>query len=147
MPHMLTAAVQLEEKVRFIGQAGAGQPVVIDYPPPLGDGQGIMSLELLLMGLASCSASTVVTFLRKMQQPVKGLQVQASGTRRDEHPTVLTEIELRFIISGTGVSPDAVARAIALSEDKYCPVWAMLKPGTRITSSFEIVAEEPTPAI
>lgn len=145
MPTVLTAQVELEEKMRFMGHAGSDsdQAVVLDYPPPLGDGNGIMSLELLLMSLASCSASTVVSLLRKMQQPVKGLKVEACGTRRDEHPTIFTEMELRFIVSGTGINPDMVKKAISMSEEKYCPVWAMLKSGTRIMASYEIVEPEP----
>jgi uncharacterized OsmC-like protein len=59
--------------------------------------------------------------------------------RRDQHPTLLTEIAMEFVVRGTGLDPDAVARALAQSEDQICAVWAMLKGGTRITSSLRIV--------
>jgi putative redox protein len=139
MTNELLARVVLQEKVRLTGHTRSESPVVIDYLPPLGDGAGWMPLELLLLSLAGCSGQTLLTILRKMEQPVRGLEVQAHGQRRDEHPTIFTSITLEFRISGVGIDPAAVARAIALSEERYCPVWAMLKAGTTITSSFQII--------
>jgi putative redox protein len=139
MSDQLSASVILQEKVRFIGHAGEQPPVVIDYLPPLGDRAGLMPLELLLLSLAGCSGATVIALLRRMEQPVQGLEVHARGCRREEHPTIFTQIELEFVIAGPAVDPAMVAKAIALSEERYCPVWAMLKPGTKITSSTRFV--------
>ncbi len=140
MASELSAHVVLQEKVRFLAQASGDQQVVVDYPPPLGDDTGIRGgLELLLMGLAACAGQTIVPLLRRMRQPVEGCAVEARGLRREEHPTVLTDIELRFTFRGPGLDPEAVQRAIALGESQYCPVWNMLKGSTRITSEFQIV--------
>ena len=68
-----------------------------------------------------------------MKQPFTGLTVEARGKRRDEHPTVLTEIALEFVITGAGTDPDRVAQALKMAEEQLCPVWAMLKGGTPIT--------------
>jgi putative redox protein len=139
----LSAHVVYQEKMRFIGQASGEQRVVIDYPPPLGDDTGIRGgLELLLMSLAACSGQVIVPILRQMRQPVDGLTVEARGQRRDEHPTVLTGIQLRFTFRGRGLDRAAVVRAIDLADTKYCPVWAMLKAGTPITATVEIVESD-----
>lgn len=138
MANELSTQVVLQEKVRLTGHTRSESPIVVDYLPPLGDGAGWMPLELLLVSLASCSGQTLITILRKMEQPVRGLAVQARGQRRDEHPTIFTSITLEFNISGVGIDPAVVARAIALSEERFCPVWAMLKAGTPIKSSFYI---------
>jgi len=37
-----------------------------------------------------------------MGQPVRGIEVNARGQRRDEHPTVITEIALEFVVHGAG---------------------------------------------
>jgi putative redox protein len=141
----LAARVVLQEKVRFLGQGSGEQRVVIDYPPPLGDDAGIRGgLELLLMSLAACAGQTVVPLLRRMGQPVEGCTVEATGRRREVHPTVLTDIELTFRLAGAGLDPAAVERAIALAEEEFCPVWAMLKGAATITRSFTIV-ESPRP--
>ncbi len=139
MASELSAWVELREKVRFVGRASGDQPIVIDYPPPLGDDAGIRGgLELLLMSLATCAGQTVVPLLRRMRQPVEGCIVEARGRRREEHPTVLTDIELRFKFRGQGLDPEAVQKAIALGEAQYCPVWNMLKGSARITTAVEI---------
>ena len=147
MARPLAARVVLQEKVRFLGQGSGEQRVVIDYPPPLGDDGGIRGgLELLLMSLAACAGQTVVWLLRRAGQPVQGCTVEARGERRDEHPTVLTAIELRFAFEGFGLDPVAVERAIGLGERQFCPVWAMLKGSTRITSSYVVRASTPAVA-
>jgi putative redox protein len=138
MSTTLTAQVQLDNKVHFVGQTDGRHSVAIDYPPPLGGGDGFTGLEMLLLSLAGCSGSTVVSLLRRMHQPVQGLTVRATGQRRGKHPTVLTDIELEFSVSGSGVDPAAVARAIQMSEEQFCPVWAMLKGSTAITSRYSI---------
>ena len=144
MARPVAARVVLQDKVRFLGQGSGEQRVVIDYPPPLGDDAGIRGgLELLLMSLAACAGQTVVWLLRRAEQPVQGCTVEGRGERRDEHPTVLTAIELRFTFEGSGLEPAAVERAIGLGETQFCPVWAMLKGATQITRSFEIVGNEP----
>jgi putative redox protein len=139
MTTTLTAHVELTEKVHFVGSVGGVHTVAVDYPPPLGDGDGFTGLQLLLLSLAGCSGTSVAGLLRRMKQPVAGMEVKATAERRDEHPTVLTTIHLEFLVSGSGVDPAAVKRAIALSEKQFCPVWAMLKAGTPISSTFEIV--------
>lgn len=85
----------------------------------------------------------MIGLLRMMEQPVQGLEVKACGQRRDEHPTIFTSIGLEFVVHGADIDPALVARAMALSEERYGPVWAMLKAGTKITSSFRIMERIP----
>ena len=66
---------------------------------------------------------------------------EVRGLRRDEHPTVITEIALEFTVHGAGVEPAAVEKALAISEQQVCPIWAMLKGGTRIASSYRVVED------
>jgi putative redox protein len=144
MPTEVSARVVLQEKVRFVGSASGAQSIVIDYPPPLGDDTGVRGgLELLLMSVAACAGQTVVALLRRLRQPPSGCMVEARGRRRDAHPTVLTEIHVRFGLVGEGLDRTTVERAITLSEEEFCPVWAMLKGSTRLTSSFSINEAEP----
>jgi len=135
---ILSAQVTWTDKLHFRGQAEHEQIVAIDHAPPLGDGNGIKPMELLLMSLASCSGQTVISLLQKMKQDVRGFMVKAEGTRRAEHPTVFTEIRLEYEVEGASLSAEAVEKAIRLSEEKYCPVWAMLKPGVSISFSYKI---------
>lgn len=122
--------------------AGDGEhTITMDYPIPGADAElaGLTPLRTLLASLAGCSGNALAVLLAKMRQPVSGIEVDACAVRRDEHPTVYTEIALEFTVRGEGVDPAAVERAVALADEQICPVWAMLKPGTPITATCRVL--------
>lgn len=113
--------------------------IITDYPrDATQQAAGFKPMELLLVSLAACGGSVVASLLARLHQPVAGVEVDVLGQRRDEHPTVFTSIAMEFVVRGRGVEPAAIEKAIAHA-DRLCPVWAMLKPGTPITTSFKIV--------
>jgi len=123
----------------------ADHKVLMDYPLQPGmAGDGLTPLQMLLASLAACCANSVMVILKKMNQAIVGLEVEAHGLRRQEHPTVLTGISLEFLVKGSQVDPNSVAHALRLSEEKLCPVWNMIKGSTPITTSVQI-AEVPAP--
>lgn len=114
----------------------------MDYPLKSGEAaEGLTPLEVLLASLAGCAGNSLAILLKKNRQPFTGLEVQAKGTRREEHPTVFTEISIEFLVRGKDVDASKVQRALRESEELICPVWAMLKPGVKINSSFSITEE------
>ncbi|MBM3304762.1 MAG: OsmC family protein [Candidatus Aminicenantes bacterium] len=118
----------------------SGMTVEIDFTP---DGQplaGFTPLELLLTSLCGCSGQVVTGLLGRMGQVVEGLTVRARGEKREVHPTVLTSIELEFEFRGGKVDAASVEKAMELSEDRYCPVWVMLKASAPIKASYKILA-------
>jgi putative redox protein len=137
----LSVRATQEEGLRFSTTA-RDHTVITDYPLQPGEaGAGMRSLELLLASLASCAGGSMVVLLRKLQQPAQRVEVNVRSSRRDQHPTLLTDIAMEFVVYGTGLDPKVVARALTQSEEQICPVWAMLKGGTRITSSLRLVAK------
>ena len=138
----LAAHVRLQSDYHFQGSVGSGYTVELDAPPPEGDGAGVTPMELLLISLASCSAMDVVAILRKKRQLVEGLDVRVHGWRQAEHPTIFTDINLEYVVHGDA-DPLAVTRAIELSRERYCPIWAMLAPGVHITAASRVVCDDP----
>ncbi len=57
--------------------------------------------------------------------------------RAAEHPRVFTKIHVRYVVSGRGLKPEQVEKAVGLSLDKYCSVTAMFKRTADVT--YEIV--------
>jgi len=113
------------------------QILQMDYPPKSGGDP--TPLEVLLASLAACAANTLSLVLcRKMGAKVDSLQVEAKAERRAEHPTVLTEIELVYILRGEGLAAEIVERAVRIAEEQLCPVLAMLRPGTEIRSAWRL---------
>lgn len=114
--------------------------IQMDYPRSAQDETiGATPLELILASLAGCAGNTMALLLRKDQQPFEDLEVIAHGQRREEHPTVITEIHLEFLLKGKGLDSASVRKALDLAEARICPVWAMLKGSTPITSTIRIV--------
>jgi len=135
---------ELVVTARFMGgmkvdAESGGHRVRMDYPiPPQSAADGFTPLQLLLASLAGCAGNVVPLLLRRMKQPLDGLRLEVRAQRRTEHPTVLTEIEVEFILQGTGLDPVLVERAIRQADEQLCPVWAMLRPATPIRTSFRI---------
>ena len=77
-------------------------------------------MELLLIALGSCTGVDVISILKKKRQKVTSYRIEVSGDRREEFPRSYTRMNVKHIISGRGVSEQAVASAIELSDKKYC---------------------------
>jgi putative redox protein len=82
----------------------------------------------------------VISILRKKRQQVVDFEVLVDAARAEEHPRVFTDIVVKYVVHGVDVDPTAVARAIELSETKYCPAQAMLSQVVPIRHEVEIIA-------
>jgi putative redox protein len=131
----------INNKVLFEGIARDNNPVLMDYHAPLGDDNGYTGLELLLVSLCGCSATAIVPVLRKMNMTVNGFSVKAKGVRKETHPTVLTDITLDFILNSPNAELQNFEKAVKLAEDTYCPVWAMIKGSTNISTHCTIIKQ------
>ena len=116
---------------RFMVSASSGHAIVVDSDRERNTAAGPM--ELVLMGLCACTATDVVSILRKKREPFTGLEVRAEAERAQHPPTVYTSIKLIYTVSGP-VTRKAFEDAVRLSEEKYCGVTAMLKSTARITT-------------
>jgi putative redox protein len=136
----LSASVTLvNDKVLFKGKSGPNDPVSIDYIPPLGDDQGYTGQELFLMSLAGCAGTAVVPMLRKMGKTVCGLEVHASGIRREQHPTCFSTITLDFALKSPDATEADLQKVIGLAEEKICPVWAMIRGNVDVVVTRSII--------
>ena len=95
-------------------------------------------MELVLIALGACTATDVVSVLKKKRQKLESLEVVCSGERAAQPPTVWTKLEIVYRLRGE-LDEAAVKHAIELSEDKYCSVAAMLKKTAKITWRYEIL--------
>lgn len=131
-------AVELQGGMHFQGTID-GFKIDLDAAPEVGGAErGPQPLRLLLLAMAGCTAMDVISILRKKRQQVTRFNVEISGARADEHPRVYTDIEIVYRVAGREIDSQAVARAIELSETRYCPAIAMLRPSVTIRSRYEI---------
>lgn len=121
----------------FIGTPPSGHSVIMDTK---GDNKSAPTpLEMLLMSVAACTATDVVSILAKKRQKMTNYKVEITGTRREEFPRAFTAFHIHHLVYGHDVSEQAVAHAIELSDTKYCSVAATVRPTATITTSFEII--------
>ncbi len=132
---MQTARVQWVGKERFVALAPSGHMVALDSDRSTNGAPGPM--ELLLVALGACTATDVVSILAKKRQKLDSLEVEVSGERAPEPPTVWLKIEIVYKLRGN-LDEKAVEHAIQLSEEKYCSVAGMLRKTATITIRFEI---------
>lgn len=91
------------------------------------------------MSLIGCSAYDVVEILEKQRQELDQLKVTAEAVQDDAPPWKFKKIHLRYQVIGKGIDPEKAKKAIQLSEEKYCSVYATLRDVIEITHEVEVL--------
>ena len=126
----------------FVAESGSGHAVVMDGAADAGGRNlGPRPMEMILAGTGGCTAFDIVLILKRGRHAVSGCEVQLTAERADVDPKVFTRIHFHFKIKGRQLKPEAVARAIDLSKDKYCSASIMMGKTAEITHDFEIIEE------
>jgi putative redox protein len=135
----MKARVKWIEGVSFAAEAGSGHAVILDGAPENGGRNiGVRPMEMLLMGLAGCTAFDVVHILRRGREPITDCVVEVDAERAETDPKVFTRIHLTYAVTGRGLSPAKVERAIELSAEKYCSASIMFGKIATLTHSWTI---------
>lgn len=136
----MECTVRWHEGMSFVAETGSGHLVPMDGSPEAG-GRNLAPrpMELLLAGVGGCSSFDVVMILRKGRQDIVDCAVKVTAERAAEDPKVFTRIDMHFVVSGRGLKPAAVERAVHLSAEKYCSASIMLGKTAKMTHSWEIV--------
>lgn len=138
----MKAQVRWRDEVTFDVTSGTGHTVTVDGPPDHGGrNRGPRPMELVLMGTGACASFDVVDFLRRGRQDVVDCVCEVEADRADEVPAVFTAVRLHFVVTGHDLSEAKVARAVALSADKYCSASIMLgAAGVEVSHTHEVRA-------
>jgi putative redox protein len=124
----------------FVAETGSGHLLTMDGAVD-GGGRDLAPrpMETVLAGLGGCTAYDVVLILKRGRHAVSGCRVKLDAERAATEPKVFTRIRMHFVVSGRQLPPEAVARAVALSHDKYCSATAMLAKTADIVLSHEVL--------
>ncbi len=125
---------------QFVVTTGSNHHLLIDDPQ---GATGAKPIELVAAALAGCTAFDVINILRKKRQQVTAYEVRVEADQVTAPPQVFTDVRIHHLVTGVGVSRDAVADAIRLSEEKYCSVGAMIGKTARLHADFEVLEESP----
>ena len=100
---------------------------------------GPTPLELLLQAVAGCAGMEVLAILRKRKLDLQQLEVIAEGTKRDDHPRILTNIHITYRGRCDGLTVKEMERGAKLSYAKYCSIINQLKSSAEITWKCELI--------
>ncbi len=142
---METKKVYLKQ-VKGLTLAAKGESnhwITMDGPEKLGGSNaGVRPKELILMGLAGCTASDVISILQKKRVNLTDFEINITAQQVESHPKVFSHIDLEYVFYGKDIKEKDVERAIELSTETYCGVSAMLKKAMTINHTYKIVETE-----
>jgi putative redox protein len=136
---MSKARVKWVEEKTFLGIDVNGRSAVMSAS---GDGPGVSPMQMLLLGLGGCSIYDVINILQKQRQPLLDVEIEIDGQRGEEGARPWQTIHMHFVVTGRGLDPSKVERAINLSVEKYCGAHATLSGVAHITHDYEIREDE-----
>lgn len=142
MANDMTVRAALETGMRFDVETGSGHHVFLDAAGHNGgQDSGPQPMEMLLVALAGCAGMDIISILRKKRQEISAYEIRVHGLRAEEHPKVFLDITIEHIFTGHNIRPEAIERAIQLTEDRYCGASIMLSKTAIIKNTFHIIDE------
>ena len=125
---------------KFEGTGAFGHRIVHDSARAVGgDEEGFKATELLLFGIASCTGVDVVRILKKQRQELKSLEIEVKAHQNEHYPKPFHTVEIKYAARGNNLDPDKLAKAIELSESKYCVVSQTVQQKTEVLTSYEVL--------
>jgi putative redox protein len=140
MSNEIEVAISLaNERVQFKGvsKSNPESPITFDYLPPLGDGQGFLGLELLVMSFAGCVSTGMVFLLRRMGKNISGFEMKATGIKRTK-PLSLEKICLEVILESNNTEDSEIQTVIEQAKE-LSPVWIALKNNVEVSTEYKII--------
>lgn len=124
-----------EHGLGFDGKMDSGETIHLD-----GSGKALSPMQAVLLSVGACSSVDVVEIMRKARQGITSCECELEAERAQDAPRVFTYIHAHYIVSGSNISEKHLARAVALSTEKYCSVMLMLNEKVDIKTTYEIKA-------
>lgn len=125
----------------FVGRGESNHWTVMDAAEKVDGHDGATRpMEMLLISLGGCTGIDLNTLLNKMRVDYDRIDMSISGDRNDDHPKYYTEIHVDYRVYGADLPEDKVAKAVRLTQEKYCSVTHSLE--AEVSYDYEIVSPE-----
>jgi putative redox protein len=110
-----------------------GHKIIIDAAEDHG-GQnlGPRPKAFMLVALGGCTGMDVVSILKKMRVDYKSLEIVIEGDTAEEHPKKFLSMKVIYNFTGHDLPLDKIQKAVDMSRDKYCGVYASYKDSIKI---------------
>lgn len=131
---------RIDEDYHFELQNERGHKVYLDNRAEFG-GQDLAPspMELLLMGVAGCSAIDIISILKKQRQVVTNYFAEVEGVRVPiEEAKPFKDIKVAIFLEGE-ISEEKAQKAAQLSFEKYCSVSKTFAPSVEINYQVNVI--------
>ena len=117
-----------------------GFKILVDADPAVGGkNNGPRPKPLTLVSLAGCTGMDVISILKKMRVEPDYFNISVEGELTEEHPKYYHKILVIYELKGKDVDIEKVEKAVNLSRDRYCGVYALLHFGAEINYEIRIL--------
>lgn len=124
-------------KLKGVSATNTDKPVVFDYIPPLGSGEGYSGIEMLTMSFAGCVSTGILGLLKRRGKTLDSYRMDIKGIKR-EQPLSLEAIEFTAYIESEATSCEELDEVLALAE-KISPVWIAIRDSVKVTGELRLV--------
>ncbi|NTV85024.1 MAG: OsmC family protein [Bacteroidales bacterium] len=128
-----------KENMAFVAEVD-GFKIPLDTSPESGGQEfGPRPKKLTLAALAGCTGMDVISILKKMRIEPSYFNIIVEGDAAEEHPKYYQKIHVIYELKGDNIDLEKVDKAVNLSRDRYCSVFAQLKHGAEITYEIRLL--------
>jgi len=125
------ATLTWDRELIFVGRTNRGYEIEFDAAQQW----GCSPTESLLLSVAGCMGIDMVSFLQKMRCEIKTYKMDITGERNPTPPQYYTSIDMKILVTGSGLTEKKLERAKSLSHEKYCSVYHSLRKDMKVTVS------------
>ena len=117
------------------------EPLLVDEPPPLGEGHGPGASKLLAAAVGNCLGASALFCLNKAHIEVHGMRttVRTTKARNEANRLRIGRIEVKIVPEVAAEDIPRMKRCLELFEE-YCTVTASVRGGIDVAVEVEPVA-------
>lgn len=131
----------IDDKVKFegISKSNPITPVVFDYLPPLGTGEGFVGIEMMTMSFAGCVSTAIVGLLKRRGKTLESYSMEIFGIKHED-PLFLEAIEFTAFVIAKDVTQEELNEVLALAE-KISPAWLAIQGNVKVKGQIQQVCQ------
>ena len=102
-----------------------------------GEDSGPSPKRLMLASLAGCTGIDIVSILNKMKVEFSDFSIGVHAALTTEHPQIYNHVKLTYKIKLAEEDKSKMIKAVNLSTEKYCGVYAMFKTFAKMDTEID----------
>ncbi|HAO45732.1 MAG TPA: OsmC family protein [Ferruginibacter sp.] len=115
-----------------------GHKITMDDPTDeSSDNSGPSPKRLMLAALAGCTGIDIVSILHKMKVEFSQFSINVHAALTNEHPKYYNLVKITYKIKLAEEDKPKMIKAVSLSTEKYCGVFAMFKAFAKMDTEID----------